>query len=587
MRSVLGRLLVAGVTVGTALVPSSAGAGAGAGAAAGAGAPAAVGDAGGVRAPGCGVRYLVPPNPINQTDGMVLDGKGGLYVTQALYNRVLRIDLAHPEQVTVIADETDAEPLQVPDDIALGPDGNLYVTELLGRKVTRISLDGKQRKVVGTNLGDGGSGTNGIAFNAQGRLFATDLSFADPSHPGGLWEVDPAGVTPPVPIIRPLPTPEGFGFGPDGLAYVPQMFAGRIDVIDVDARTVRKLVDGFGYLVALKIDRTGNLLTMETDTGKVWRVDRTTGARTLLAQGPRGLDNLVEDRDGSIYVSNFAVGNVWRLDPAAGVLVPLVPDRSLTLPFSLSEAGDGSLLVGDFTAVARVDGDGRVTRPNRLLVDGLQLLTPGAAEVDGVLYYSDFLPPDGRIFAVDLESGQRRLVANGFGFPWTVRGGPGGWILVSDQALGAVFTVDPERGLRVPLIQGLRSPSGLAFDRDRGVVYVSDTGGGQVLAVPSTRRDVPSEDPGAPTVVASGLSNPEGVAVDRDGTLLVVEGDAGRLVRLDPGQGTRRVVAEGLPTRTVGMGIPLMNYSSDVLVRRDGTIVVSGNVNGSLIELAC
>src|SRR5581483_11877591 len=97
MRSVLGRLLVAGVTVGTALVPSSAGAGAGARAgAAAAGVAAALGDAGGVRAPGCGVRYLVPPNPINQTDGMALDGKGGLYVTQALYNRVLRIDLAHP-----------------------------------------------------------------------------------------------------------------------------------------------------------------------------------------------------------------------------------------------------------------------------------------------------------------------------------------------------------------------------------------------------------------------------------------------------------------------------------------------------------
>ena len=84
--------------------------------------------------------------------------------------------------------------------------------------VTRISPDGRQRKVVGSNLGDGGTGTNGIAFNAQGRLFASDLSFADPSHPGGLWELDPEGVRPPVPLIRPLPTPEGFGFGPDGLA---------------------------------------------------------------------------------------------------------------------------------------------------------------------------------------------------------------------------------------------------------------------------------------------------------------------------------------------------------------------------------
>ena len=564
MRSVMARLLMTATTVGTLFVPAPVGAGDdGSG-------------AGGVSAPGCRARYLVPPNPINLTNGMALDGKGGLYVIQAFYNRIVRVDLQHPEIVTVIADETDAEPLQFPDDMALGPDGNLYVTELLSRKVTRISLDGKQRKVVGTNIGDGGSGANGIAFNAQGRLFATDLTF-DPSHPGGLWEVDPQGVKPPVPVIRPLPTPEGFGFGPDGLAYVPQMFAGRIDVIDVDARTVRKLVDGFGYLVALKVDRTGNLLTMETDTGKVWRVDRQSGARTFVAAGPRGLDNLVEDRDGTIYVSNFVQGNIWRVDQARGVMEPLIPDRSLTLPFSLSEAPDGSIVVGDFIAVARVAGD-QVTRLNRALVDGLQLLTPGAVQVGNDLYYSDFLPPDGRVFRIDLNSGKRHLVASGFGFPWTVREGPGGVLLVSDQALGAVFAIDPDSGLRSPLVQGLQSPSGLTFDRDRGVVYVSDTGGGQVLAVASA---------GAPTAVATGLNHPEGVAVDRDGTLLVVEGDDGRLMRLDPRRGTRSVVATGLPTKTVGIGLPLMNYSSDVLVRRDGTIVVSGDADGSLVELSC
>jgi hypothetical protein len=41
-----------------------------------------------------------------------------------------------------------------------------------------------------------------------------------------------------------------------------------------------------------------------------------------------------------------------------------------------------------------------------------------------------------------------------------------------------------------------------------------------------------------------------------------------------------------LPTRTVGFRLPLLNYSSDVLVRRDGTIVVSGDADGSLVELA-
>ena len=159
-----------------------------------------------------------------------------------------------------------------------------------------------------------------------------------------------------------------------------------------------------------------------------------------------------------------------------------------------------------------------------------------------------------------------------------MRAGPNQQLLVSDQALGAVLVVDPATGRRSPVLQGMHSPSGLAFDTGRDVVYVSDTGAGRVLSVAFAG--------GAPSVVATGLSGPEGVAVDRDGTLLVVEGDAGRLVRIDPARGSRSVVATGLPTRTVGFGVPLMNYSSDVLVRRDGSIVVTGDVDGSLIELS-
>ncbi|MDQ1517174.1 MAG: hypothetical protein QOE80_3004 [Actinomycetota bacterium] len=544
----------------------------------------------GVDAPGYHARYLVEPNPLQQTDGMALDGHGGVWVTQALSNRVVHLDL-DTGAIARIAGETDAEPLRVPDDIVLGPDGNLYVSAMLDRAVVRMAQDGTHRKVVGSNLGDGSSLTNGIAFNRQGRLFATDLSFADPTHPGGLWEIDPAGAKPPVPIVRNLPTPEGFGFGPDGLAYVPEMFLGRIDVIDVDARTVRTLVDGFGYLVALKVDGAGRLVTIETDTGKLWRVDRATGQRTFVAQGPPGLDNLVVAADGTIYTTNFAQGNVWRVDEARQVMVPLLPESPLTLPFSLSEAPDGALVVGDFTAVTRLTGSGagaRADRLSRLLVDvappptparQIQLLTPGAVQIGSAVYYSDFLPPDGRIFRRDLASGRRDLVAKGFGFPWTVREGPPGRLLVGDQALGAVFDVDIATGRSTPVVQGLRSPSGLAFDRGSGVLYVSDTGGGRVVGV---NLSAPSP---SPFLVATGLAGPEGVAVDAAGRVLVVEGATGRLFRVEDG-GRRHLVASGLPTGTVGIGLPLLNYSSDVLVRLDGTIVVSGDADGSLIELS-
>ena len=275
--------------------------------------------------------------------------------------------------------------------------------------------------------------------------------------------------------------------------------------------------------------------------------------------------------------------------------MPLLPERPLALPFSLSEAPDGALVVGDFTAVTRLTGGGsgsggpvRADRLSRLLVDvgaasspakQLQLLTPGAVQIGSAVYYSDFLPPEGRIFRRDLATGRRDLVARGFGFPWMVREGPPGHLLVGDQALGAVFDVDVATGRTTPVVQGLRSPSGIAYDPAARTVYVSDTGGGRVVAM---NMSMPAP---APFLVATGLAGPEGVALDRDGTVLVVEGDTGRLFRVDAG-GRRALVATGLPTRTAGIGLPLLNYSSDVLVRRNGTIVVSGDADGSLVELS-
>jgi hypothetical protein len=243
-------------------------------------------------------------------------------------------------------------------------------------------------------------------------------------------------------------------------------------------------------------------------------------------------------------------------------------------------------VVADLVSVSRL-AEGGVDRLSGLLVNvgaassparEIQLLTPGAVQIGSDIYYSDFLPPDGRVFRRDLTTGRRELVAKGFGFPWTVREGPPGHILILDQALGSVFDIDVASGAVVPVLQGLRSPSGLAFDGPSRTLYVSDTGGGRVLAV-NLSMPTPS-----PFLVASGLAGPEGVAVAPDGQVLIVEGDTGSLFRVRPG-GQRGLVASGLRTKTVGVGLPLMNFSADVLARRDGTIVVTGPVDGSLVEL--
>ena len=61
----------------------------------------------GVVTSGYHARYLVPPNPLNQLNGMTLDGEGGVFVCAALYDRIVHLDL-RSGAIRVVADETHA-----------------------------------------------------------------------------------------------------------------------------------------------------------------------------------------------------------------------------------------------------------------------------------------------------------------------------------------------------------------------------------------------------------------------------------------------------------------------------------------------
>ncbi|NUS56028.1 MAG: hypothetical protein HOV66_14405 [Streptomycetaceae bacterium] len=546
-------------------------------------------------------RYLVQPNPLPSVNGMALDGQGHLYVAQALVNRITRIDLATGAAVR-IADDTDpvGESLQSPDDVAVGPDGNLYITNALKKSVVRMAPDGSQRTTVAADVTDGITGPNGIAFGPDGRLFVSDLAF-DPAHPGGLWQVDPQGTAAPVRITDRLQVPEGFGMASDGLAYVPEYYAGRIAVVDPgDPASVTRLPAVFsGMVSAVKVTPKGldpaePLVVVENlpGRGNVWRVDRTSGAKTLLATGSgAAFDNLVIDpRDGAIYVSNFVQGGVQRVNPRTCGLTQVFPAGPLATPTSLSLNADGSLLVAGATSLASVNSRGQVTTLSQFLVDGNQGVTPGAVRIGNTVYYTDWLDSSrpGRLMKRDLDTGAQSVVASGFAIPWHVRQGPAGTLLLADEVLGTVYRIDPATGTQVVIATGLASPAGLAYDPGTQQVYIAEAGAGRVLAVPAQG--------GLLRTVADGLAKPEGVTLDNQGRLLVVDAAGaaqqnaalpGSLVRIVPGTTSRTTLATGLPTKLTGITlIPGFTYTSDVAVRPDGSIVVSGAADGSLIQLS-
>ncbi len=539
----------------------------------------------GVSAPGYCASYVTRPNPLQMANGMALDARGNLYVDRVLRNSIVRVHLPS-RAITEVAGDYDPFPqqLQGPDDMVFDGAGNLYVTEFLGRQVARISPDGTRVHLPGF-VTDGFTAPNGIAFRGD-RLFVSDLTF-DPTRPGGIWEVDPTGVQPPHPVLfQQLSAPEAFAFAADGLAYVPEFFAGNIAVVDVDAGSVVRRIHVGGILAAVKIDHRGRFVVLQSDTGRVLR-GLTPDTLHVIAQGPPGLDNVVVTHDDGLIVSNYLRGNVYVVDEDERALRPLLDAGPLAFPVSLapSSARD-DLWVANFSSVVRVrEPHGLVDDvAATLFLGGLSptqptLFTPGVVQLGDALFYSDALPPiDQRITEITQlgGNGARSAFARGFALPTHLRAGPNGTILVIDQIIGMLAVTNGAGGI-VPLAFGLQSPAGLAYDAASDTVYVSESAAGTVRAINLTTN--------AQTTVASGLTTPEGVTLDGRGGLFVVEGDAGRLVDVDGG-GRVSTVATGLPTRAVGPTIiPGFNLSSDVLVRDGGEIVVSGDGDGSLIRL--
>ena len=177
----------------------------------------------------------------------------------------------------------------------------------------------------------------------------------------------------------------------------------------------------------------------------------------------------------------------------------------------------------------------------------LQRPQSGAVDARGRIYVTDvsrqavfvFDPLELRLDVWGFAAEGERFVA-----PIGIVPGPGDEMLVADAELGAVFRLDPE-GNPVGRFGGdvLKRPTGLARDRERGLVYVADTRGNDVKVFDDSgvltdfigrRGDSPGEL-NAPTYIAFAHNrlyvtdslNSRVQVFDREGNLLTLFGERG------------------------------------------------------------
>ncbi|MEW5847630.1 MAG: hypothetical protein AB2A00_02410 [Myxococcota bacterium] len=501
---------------------------------------------------------------LSEPEGLIIDGRGNIYFSDAGNHVVRRIDTTGI--ITTVAgtgtpgcggDDADGPlrtELNYPTGLAQDAQGNIYIADTNNGRIRMLSAEGEIETLVGScptvEDVDGGAGDAGTTSTA-----------AELERPWG--------------VLYDLAA---------GTLLIAEQVGNRIREVDLSTRMLTTLVDrdaGLGGPSGMTLLSADEVLVTEHSGHRIMLLNRNTGTLTPWAGTGQASDEIGESlaelglnqplwitlaEDGTIYISDEYNQRVLRVGPEPGRNVEQVVGLAGPAYAGFTRPGNPVMLAQD----AFMQG------PNGVAV------TP-----DGTIYVAEYeahrvrkVDPSGIISTV-LGTGESGYNGNGVGaetlvaFPDSLALDAQGNLYVTDSGNDRIRKLMPDgnvvtiagfadgdgsggfSGDNGPATEAkLYGPAGIAVDA-AGNIFFSDASNnrirrinpaGIITTVAGNGTDTydPSTDEGA-LAVDVGIGHVYGIALDPSGNLYMADDRFHRV---------RRVALDGTITTVAGNGLP-------------------------------
>ncbi len=440
--------------------------------------------------------------------------------------------------------------------------GDVIWTALLEGSVRLRQPDGVTR-----DLAQGLTGINSIALTRDGKRLFVGLVFSG----DGLYEIDLNGKLPPRQVVAELGGLNAFDFGPDGMIYGPSWNRGQVLRIDPESGQSTVIAKGLIHPGSVKFDRNDILYVLDGAPGAVFRVNGETGETVLIAQLAPATDNMVFDEHNRLLVSNMADNSVHEVNTATGE-VRLLKTESLAFPRAIVVAPtkEGELIyVADCYSLRTVDpGTGAIKDLSRVVITELRPPTGISLSGEHVVLTCAYM---GTVQVVERLTGKITLSLPGFNQACGAVRLKNGDIFVAEPGSGCLFRQRSEQ--RDKFVENLKTPTALCAGEE-GPLYIAESGTGKILSIDSQTGKI--------TPIASDLAAVSSLALTPDNCLLVLDVGGKVLVRINPQNGEKQIIARNLPVGYLTQPYP---RSGGVAAGSNGDIYLIADMENALYKI--